>query len=391
MVLTSSTTVPQVEDIQQTVFVLFGSTGDLAQRKLLPALCALFQKKLLPQGLKVFAYSRRHWGSEEYREFIRPALVAFPAEVVEQFLQTVQHIEGVFDIGAGFEKLKEKIGSADALFYLAVQPELCAPIIEQLGNAGLQGKLLIEKPFGRDLASAQELEHIAEQYFLPEQIFRVDHYLGKDGLAAMRVYIQAHPEFAARLNHEYVATVAVRIFETIGVEGRGAFYDSVGALRDVGQSHLLQMLGTLVPIASLAPPAEVVRGQYQGYVDEPNVRVASQAETYFNITTQSTDPRWCGVPILLEAGKALAQKKNEIEINFKDGSHLPAQAGKVFPMDPDSVDRGHQTIIEAALRGDQSFFVSLDEVLASWRFVGGVRERFATVPLTIYTKGASKV
>ncbi len=372
-----------------TVFVLFGSTGDLAQRKLVPALCALFQKKLLPQGFRVFAYSRRRWSDAEYHDFIRPALAAFPAEVVEQFLQTVQHIEGALDAPAGFEELKEKIASADALFYLAVQPELHSHIIEQLGRAGLQGKLLIEKPFGWDVASAQELEHIAEQHFLPEHIFRVDHYLGKEGLAAMRAYIQAHPEFAAQLNHEYVAAVAVRIFETIGVGARGAFYDPVGALRDVGQSHLLQMLSVLVPVASLAPPTEVLRGQYEGYMSELGMQIRrlaeSQTETYFKLTTQSTDLRWRGVPIVLEAGKALAQKKNEIEINFKDGSQ------KIFSMDSGGVDRGHENIIQAAFRGDQSFFVMFEEALASWRFVELALERFAAVPLTIYKKDTHPV
>ena len=269
--------------------------------------------------------------------------------------------------------LKEKIAVAEALYYLAVQPELYPPIIEQLGGASLRGKLLIEKPFGRDLASAIALEELAETYFPPEQIFRVDHYLGKDGLAAFR----------ATIHDENVVSITCRIFETIGVEGRGVFYDHTGALRDVGQSHLLQMVNALIPIHSLINPTTVARGQYEGYTSEPDVIQDSQTETYFNITTESSDPRWAGVPIILEAGKALVEKKSEIEVSFKDGSH------GLFPMDLTSHDTGHETIIQAALANDQSYFVSLDDVLASWRFIELVLDQFPSVPLAIYKKRAN--
>jgi glucose-6-phosphate 1-dehydrogenase len=388
-----------------STFVLFGSTGDLARRKILPALCSLFQKKLLPQNYRLIAFSRRLWNDAQYRAFIRPSLVSFPKEVVEGFLEQIQHVRGTFDNVSSFQTLAQIISSSDALYYVAVQPILYPDIIEKLGKAGLHGKLLIEKPFGSDLQSAQALEALIEKYFLPEHIFRIDHYLGKAGLVAIESYRMKHPEFDARLNNTHVASVTCRIFESLDIQDRGEFYDLLGALLDVGQNHLLEMLATvlmdttqgieslpytraqalqqLIPISATTAASRIVRAQYDGYRDEADVGADSQVETYVSVTTESTDARWRGVPLVLEGGKALAQKKSEIEIMFKDGTrHL-------FPMDLREEENAHEAVLRAAWAGDTSRFVSLDEVLASWTFIMSVRHFFTVVPLQGYTKGGS--
>ncbi len=380
-------------------FVLFGATGDLAQRKIMPALLALFARDALGDGTRIVAFSRRPWSNAEYREFIQPSLKSLASEVVEQFLQKVSYVQGTFDNTAGFLALKEKIGGDAALYHLAVQPEFYTEIVEQLGKAGLTGALMIEKPFGHDYASAQMLERTIEKYFPPEHLYRVDHYLGKEGLDALLLQRMRDTDFEKSLTQARVARVTARILESLGIEGRGEFYDATGALMDVGQSHALEMLATMLmelpPEHSQIPAARAValealgvddaapalRGQYKGYMGEEGVSMDSDAETYFMIGAVSSVPRWQGVPLLLEAGKALREKRSEIEISYKDGT------SRVFDMEVPRTRDAYEVLIEAALAGDRSRFPGMREVLASWVFAEAAARRLNETPLLLYGTG----
>lgn len=380
-------------------FVLFGSTGDLAQKKIMPALARMHAQGSFPQGSEIIAYSRRAWSDEEYRAFIKPSLASLEPAAVDNFLSTLRYVQGTFDSAASYAALKEHIHTQKVFFHLAVQPEFFAQIATGLGQAGLQGTLLIEKPFGHDKNSAEVLEVQIEKYFAPQAILRVDHYLGKAGLQAVLDTRRTDTAFEATLTSSEVAAVFLRIVSPSDLVDRGEFFDTVGELRDVGQNHLLQMLATvLVDLkqAEVDLPAarahalsqlvldlsSIVRGQFEGYTKLAGVAPSSDTETQVKFSTHSIDPRWAGVPLVLEAGKGLAEKKSDIKILFKNGSE------RVFDMDGEKGD-DYQTVLEAALRGEQNFFASLEEVCESWQLVDQVRAHFSSVPLTPYSLGGS--
>ncbi|HVV15231.1 MAG TPA: hypothetical protein VHD55_02455 [Candidatus Paceibacterota bacterium] len=384
-------------------FVIFGATGDLAQRKIVPALCALYASGALPEGSDIVAFSRRPWGDAEYRSFIQPSLKAFPEEKAVKFLERIRYVQGTFGDPASFAALKDALRTQNIFFHLAVQPEFYESIVHGLGDAGLQGSLLIEKPFGHNYASAASLERGLEKYFSPEHIFRVDHYLGKEGLEVLLNRRRTDADFEKSLSSERIASVAVRLLETFDVEGRGEFYDAAGALKDVGQNHLLEMLATLLmnipedargipqaraeAIAGLAPKMSVqgavaaVRGQYEGYHADPEIPDGSQTETYFKVELRSAIPRWQDVPLVLEAGKALREKKSDIEISYKDGSK------QVFDMDIPGARDAYEHMIEAALRGDATRFAGSEEVFAAWKLIDPLREQLLKLPLHRYDRG----
>ncbi len=215
-------------DTKPLTFVIFGATGDLSQRKILPALCALYASGAFPEGSDILAFSRRPWGDAEYRSFIQPSLKAFPEETSAKFLERIRYVQGTFDSADSFLQLKETVRTENVFFHLAVQPEFYEAIVHRLGDAGLHGSLLIEKPFGHNYASAASLERSLEKYFPPEHIFRVDHYLGKEGLEALLNRRRTDADFEKSLSSERIASVAVRLLETFDVEGRGEFYDAAG-------------------------------------------------------------------------------------------------------------------------------------------------------------------
>ncbi len=378
--------------MKSVAFVLFGATGDLAQRKVMPALCALWNKGAFPADSQIIVSSRRPWGSEEYREFAGPSLGKFSATEKESFLQNVEYVQVVLDDVASYARLKEAIRNTHVSYHLAVQPEFYPMIADHLVAHDIHDRLLIEKPLGRDLASAQALEGRLERDFPPERILRIDHYLGKPGLDAFLAR-REDPHVEAKLSRHDVAAVACRVRESLSIEGRGEFYDTQGALRDVGQNHVLQMLAAVLApdwqpreraqaLAGLLPLSQgAVRAQYEGYEEGEGVRAGSQTETYFKINAVSSDPRWEGVPIVLEAGKALAAKQSEIEINFTDGSR------EVFDMDIPGPD-AYEEVLQAALAGDPRRFVGKDEVEASWRFADAARAILAATPLRRYAPGS---
>lgn len=384
-------------------FVLFGATGNLAQLKIMPALCALFVSFKLPKDIRIIAYGRRSWTDEQYREFIKSSLKNFDQKRVEDFLGIIDYVEGVFDDASSFEKLKSKINSDNVIYHLAVLPESYTEIIESLGKAKMKGKILIEKPFGHDLLSAWRLENLIEKYFTPEDIFRIDHYLGKGGLRDLYKKRIDDPEFETALSRKYVSSIQVRMREVLDINGRGSFYDKVGAFKDVGQNHLMVMVATLLMDLlkakndqSLARAKAIdelvitknnqkfIRGQYEGYKEEKDVDPNSTTETYFKIMAESNDPRWQGVPIVFEAGKAVEAKerKEDIIITYKDGRVI------VVDIDHPKNHNSYEIILESAILNDKSLFVGLSELIASWKFGDSALDVLKDVLLSTYLKGS---
>jgi glucose-6-phosphate 1-dehydrogenase len=350
-----------------TIFVIFGITGDLASRKLLPALLALYSKKMLPQRFAIVGFSRRPFSREEFREYIRENLNIKPGEFKEEdikhFLDHMSYEQGFFDSVPAYQRLSEKLKAVDdrwgqcsnKLFHLSVPPALYEGILMNLSASGLTipcddlsgwTRILIEKPFGNDIHTARSLDKLLGKLFDEKQIFRIDHYLAKEALQNIMAFRFLNPIFEPMWCSDYIEKVHIKIFEEIGMEGRGAYYDPIGAIRDMGQNHMLQMLaliGMNKPRSSSAEAIReerakvisslkaipggklknfVTRGQYTGYLSEPGVKPNSNTETYFRLEAHVSNSRWRGVPFYLESGKEMAENKAEIDIYFKSGKSL---------------------------------------------------------------------
>ncbi len=400
------------------LFTLFGATGDLAQKKIVPALFALYKDKKLPEHSRIIAFSRRPWSDAEYREFIRPSLDKKnnSDDSTTDFLKNIVYVQGTFDTPESYSNLYNKISeiekelgtATEKIFHLSVQPEFFVTIFTGFKNANLTGKILVEKPFGHDLESAKKLQATVLKYFSEDSIYRIDHYLGKSGLNRIFETRKNDKNLEAKLTNKDIKSITVRLLENIDIAGRGEFYETIGALRDVGQNHLLEMLAVFamsIPDSDEKIPGaraqvlnalqqrdkELIKGtyvmskaQYHGYTQEPDVKADSTTETYFKIHTGINISRWIGIPITLEAGKALAKKVADIQVLFNDGSE------KVFDMDSrnegDTRD-AYEILIEKAMMGDKTSFVSIDEVMASWKFITPILEEFKNIPLTTYPKG----
>lgn len=387
-----------VEENQKSVYVLFGATGNLAQIKIMPALCALFQRNSLNKDSKIIAFGRRGWKDEDYRNFIRPSLSKFDEKVATDFLDRVVFVIGSFENLESYEKLKLEIGTGDAFYHLATLPDAYADIIKGLGKVGLKGKILIEKPFGHSFESAESLENLIENFFEESDILRIDHYLGKVGLREIINKRKSESSFESRLNKEYISRIACRLREVIDIQGRGEFYDNVGAFIDVGQNHAFEIVATLLMdlghdqnesrkdiIKSLQfMPRSLIRAQYDGYKEEKGVNPESTTETYFRLGLQSVLPRFEGIEIAIEAGKALEkeERKEEIEIEFSGGERF------VFNIDTPKHYNAYEAVIEAALKNDKSVFVGKEEMFALWRLADEIRDNMNTTPLVLYKKGS---
>jgi glucose-6-phosphate 1-dehydrogenase len=347
------------------ILVIFGASGDLTRRKLLPALFHLEQAGLLPEKFAIVGAARRMM-SAEFAAKMRASIVDFGgAEAgdprLDSFVERISYFPLKFDIPSDYaglqaelERIAQKKGiGGRRMFYLATAPEFFAGIIENLGAQGLarseQGKVVvvIEKPFGHDLASARELNAKVNAVFDESQVFRIDHYLGKETVQNILVFRFANGIFEPIWNRNYIDHVQITMAETLGVESRGPFYEKAGALRDVVQNHMMELLS----LVALEPPSSfeaesvrreklkvwraipsipilnAVRGQYGpglvngehvvGYRDEPRVNPESGTETYAAVKLQIENWRWAGVPFYLRAGKRLKKRATEINIQFK--------------------------------------------------------------------------
>jgi len=350
---------------EPTVVVIFGASGDLTKRKLLPALFHLEQAGLLPEEFGILGVARRDL-TATFADDMKEGILEFGGVKADDdkrgaFMEKVNYHAMNFDDDAGYEKLKQHLDEYDKkhgvkgnrLFYLAVAPEYFSDILHRLGRHGLakpehgQVRVIIEKPFGQDLESAKELNAEVNQVLDENQIFRIDHYLGKETVQNILVFRFANGIFEPIWNRNYIDHVQITAAESIGIEGRGPFYEKAGALRDVIQNHMMELLSFIcmeppvsfeadavrhekVKVWQAIKPVEIlntVRGQYgpgevngkqvKGYREEERVAPDSQTETFAAMKLEIENWRWAGVPIYLRAGKRLAKRATEVTIQFK--------------------------------------------------------------------------
>ena len=322
-------------------FIFFGASGDLARRMIFPALHALCLKDEF-EG-PIFGVARAPKDLDDFRAIARESLEAhgvFTSSSWAKFMPRLQFVRGDYNDENTFKQLSEATARFERLlFYLAIAPSMFGPVAMGIGRleCGKQARLVVEKPFGRDLSSAQELDRILKRYFQEDAIFRIDHYLGKEPVQNLIYFHLANQFVNAGLNRNSVEHVQITMAETLGMEGRGKFYEEVGAIRDVLQNHMLQVVACLAmecPVGNtdedlrdektrvmkaMVPltAEDVVRGQYNGYLMEPGVASNSTVETFASAHLRIENERWAGVPFYIRVGKRLPVGVNEIYIKYR--------------------------------------------------------------------------
>jgi glucose-6-phosphate 1-dehydrogenase len=370
--------------------VIFGASGDLTSRKLMPALYNLAIEGLLPSGFSVVGYARRDLTHDVFRAQMRDAVDKYsrrrPVDptVWETFEQGISYVQGNFEESGDYEKLgkelerldKERGTAGNRIYYLAAPPAAYQTIVDNLGGAGLVGeeqdeswtRLVVEKPFGRDLGSAIALNEHLHTVFREKQIYRIDHYLGKETVQNIMAFRFANGIFEPIWSRNYIDHVQITVAETIGIEDRGGYYDNAGALRDMVQNHMLQLLSvigmeppitfgadavrdekvkTLRAIRPISPEAVdefAVRGQYapgwvagqevEGYRQEAKVNPESVTETFVAVKLLIDSWRWAGVPFYLRTGKRMPRRVTEIAIQFKSVPHSLFKSTAGSPLEP---------------------------------------------------------
>ena len=386
---------PLVEGLERTpvhptTLIIFGGTGDLAQRKLLPAVYNLAHEGALPERFNLIGTARRDMPDEDFRNFARESITKYSRrhpddKVLSSLLSRMRYVGAAFDDPKGYDEIARHAGEMDdeaglpfnRIFYLATAPGFFETIAESLGAHGLdqrqsaEVRLVVEKPFGRDLESAQALNHALLSVFDERQIYRIDHYLGKETVQNILVLRFGNGIFEPLWNRSYIDNVQITAAEDIGIGTRAEYYDHSGALRDIVQNHLLQLLTILSmeppvsfsadevrnekvkvlhairPPAVEAVPERVVRGQYAagmaeghdvpGYLEEQGVAPGSKTETYVALRLAIDNWRWAGVPIFLRAGKRLARKTTEIAVTLKPVPHLAFQQSGSLGVQPNQL------------------------------------------------------
>ena len=413
------------------VLVIFGITGDLARKQTFRALYRLERREVLQ--CPVIGVARDEWSDETFQVHARQAIEESGEKVSEpvfrRLAERLSVVPGDFQDPKTYDRIGQAIeGRNTPVFYLEIPPSLFGRVVEGLAGAGLtrQARVLLEKPFGHDLASAQALNAELHRFLQERQIYRVDHFLGKEPTLDIVYLRYGNSIFEPLWNRDHIQSVQLTMAEDFGVEDRGAFYDPVGALRDVVQNHLLQVIGLIaadppsaadagglhdkqVEVFRAIPPADpqgYVRGQYDGYLSVPGVSPGSQTETFAALRLQIDNWRWLGVPFYIRAGKALAAQATEVRIIFKlpphlafaqhpphpdefilridptPGADLMVQAMRPGPELTQTVDLSllfheelgnvpepYEQLLGDALRGNAMLFAREDGVEQTWRIV----------------------
>jgi glucose-6-phosphate 1-dehydrogenase len=466
---------PEPSPTAPTIFVVFGATGDLMERKIAPSLYHLWEKHRLPERFRIVGFARRPFPDDVFREMMCAAIRGHHAagadeDDIHEFAKAITYSQGHFDEPEAYARLAEELLAIDdewgvcanKLFYLAVPPDNYRVIFEQLASSGLTAtcpvssaeggwtRVIVEKPFGRDAHTAQDLDELLGTLFEERQIYRIDHYLAKEMLQGIMSFRFSNNLFEPSWNNRAIERIDIDLLETLGAEDRGGFYDPIGALRDVGQNHLLQMLALITmdqprsmdadairasrvrALEALCPPAVedvgrcTYRAQYDGYRSIEGVAPESTTETFFKVVTRLDSVRWRGVPVVMRGGKRLADVRKQIVVSFKhpqpclcDGvEHVENTV--TFKMEPaDSITIGFWTkkpgfddvleprdfnfllyekeektqyveeysrLLVDAIAGDQTLFVSTDEVKAMWAFIDPIVRgwRDGLAPLDTY-------
>ena len=452
---------------KSTTVVIFGASGDLTERKLIPALFSLDRKGRLPANTNIVGFSRTPYSHDKFRDHLRAGAQqyssqAFDSAAWEAFAARLWYSPGDSQVPADYERLQAFLcglegGPADRIYYLATLPDIFATIGVTLGRSGMARetggwrRIVVEKPFGHDLASAQAINNALHSVFDESQIYRMDHYLGKETAQNILFFRFGNTIFEPVWNRNYIDNVQITIIESADVGHRGAFYDQAGVLQDMFQNHLLQLLCMVameppasfeadavrnekIKVLSEVPPinlADTVRGQYQGYRETPRVAPDSQTATYGALKLYVSNWRWEGVPFYLRSGKCLARKSSEIIIEFQrpphaifdnpaltpnllslciqpdEGIHLrfgakvPDSAHEMRAVEmefhyrsyfggqplPDAYER----LLQDVLHGDASLFPRNDAIEAAWRLIDPVVRGWESPdgpPLAIYERGS---
>ncbi|HEY9713502.1 MAG TPA: hypothetical protein V6C72_08520, partial [Chroococcales cyanobacterium] len=325
--------------------VFFGASGDLAYKQIFPALAAMVRRDDL--RVPIIGVAKSEWSLDDLKKRAKESLDQHGEvddSVFEKLCSLLRYVDGDYNDPKTFEQLHGELGAARSpLYYLAIPPELFATVAEGLARSEniKNARVVVEKPFGRDLKSARQLNSILHKYFKEENIFRIDHYLGKEPVQNLIYFRFANPSVHAAWSRDYIESVQITMAEKIGLEGRGKLYDEEGAIRDVVQNHMLEVVACLAMecpesanheairdkrnqlLREIKPltAADVVRGQFAGYRNEKNVRGDSQIETFAALRFQIENDRWRGVPFYVRAGKCLPVSCTEVMVRFKLPAH----------------------------------------------------------------------